>query len=66
MALAEPTTETERELADKLNETQREKLSMVTVQTDLLRRAADLAEKLEEHEDESRALIEARQKAEVC
>lgn len=39
--------------------------AQVAKQTDLLRKAADLSDQLDEHEDETRQLIESRQKAEA-
>jgi hypothetical protein len=65
VALAEPATDEERALAEKLADEEREKMTLVSRQTHLLRRAADLADKLDENEDEARALTEARLKAEA-
>jgi len=65
MAAAEPQTKDERELADQLANEQRHKLALVAKQTDLLRKAADLTDKLEDEEDEAARLLEMRQKAEM-
>ena len=57
-------TASEQQLAERLAEEEREKLTLVARQTELLRKAADLSDKLDEGEDEARALIDARQQ--VC
>jgi hypothetical protein len=65
LALAEPATEEEQALAEKLADEEREKMTLMSRQTHLLRKAADLTDRLGDNEDEARALIDARQKAEA-
>lgn len=65
LALAEPATEAEQALAEKLADEEREKMTLMSRQTHLLRKAADLTDRLGDNEDEARALIDARQKAEA-